>query len=360
MTSKSANSVTTISLERPASVKRLLPSIADDGWMLSDYYVGSENAALMHLFDEATLDRLTSLSPVVLYGEQGTGKTALAITLAVRWARATKARPLCFATGKTFAHSFASAVEIDDVGSFRQKHRNARLLVIDELESLINSSISQPELVATLDALQEIQAPVIIATSKLPASYPGISDDLASRLSGGFSMPLLRPELPTREAMLKALAADLAIDSDDLFQLCKRFDKDLKASELKTIVKVVEQNMSSDGSLDLHMIEQLIKQLFAGDGLSVSQIAKVVARKMRVKLSDMRGSTRVANIVRARGLATLLARKLTPISLQQIGEFFGGRDHSTVLHSVRKTSKLLESDPELSKVLSEVQSELLG
>lgn len=360
MNSNSANSINTLSLERPASVKRLLPSIADDGWLLPEYFVGPENNQLWYLFDDDTLDRLTSLSPIVFYGEHGTGKTALAITLAVRWARLSKARPLCFSSGKAFAKSFASAVEIDDVGSFRQKHRNPRLLVIDELEDLIKSSISQAEFVATLDALKEQDAPVIIATSKLPAAYQGITEDLSSRLSGGFSISLKRPDGPTRDAIIKSMAADIGVQATELTGLCERLGLPLKAGDLKTIVTVFEQNVSADGDYDISMIEQLVRQLLAGDGLSVSQIAKVVARRMRVKLTDMRGSTRVANIVRARGLATLLARRLTPASLQQIGEFFGGRDHSTVLHSVRKTSLLLENDAELSKVLAEVQSELLG
>ena len=98
----------------------------------------------------------------------------------------------------------------------------------------------------------------------------------------------------------------------------------------------------------------------AGDGLSTASIAKVVARKMGVKISDMRGSTRQANIVRARGLAILLARRLTSESLLQIGSFFGGRDHSTVLHACRKTDRLLSSDSELSRVLADVQSDLLS
>lgn len=360
MSSKSANSIPTLALERPASVKRLLPTIADDGWLLPDYYVGSENQELLHLFDEATLDRLNELSPIVLYGEQGTGKTALAITLAVRWARHSKARPLCFSSGQAFAKSFASAVEIDDVSSFRQKHRNARLLVLDDIESIIKSSISQGELAATLDTLEEDDAPVIVATSKLPASYQGISDSLASRLSGGLSICLNRPDSLTRDAMLEALGSDCPVSASAIADLCSRLNMPLKAADLRTIVTVFEQNATPDGEYDSKMIEQLVKQLLAGDGLSVAQIAKVVARKMRVKLTDMRGSTRVANIVRARGLATLLARRLTSSSLQQIGEFFGGRDHSTVLHSVRKTSLLLEDDAELSKVLAEVQSELLG
>jgi chromosomal replication initiator protein len=103
----------------------------------------------------------------------------------------------------------------------------------------------------------------------------------------------------------------------------------------------------------------LALQLFSGQSPSLPTIAKVVARRMQVRLVELRGATRQANIVRARGLAILLSRKLTSASLQKIGEFFGGRDHSTIIHACRKTEQLLNSDTELANLLQEVQAEVL-
>lgn len=335
--------------------------MAEEGWMVADYFVGDENDQLLYLFSEDTLSNLLPLSPIVIYGEQGTGKTALSITLAVRWARINKARPLSFSSGHNFSKAFLEAIEIDDVGSFRNKHRAAKLLVIDELEPLLRSTASQKELVSTLDSLAEFDTPVIIATSTLPAACGDILPALASRLSAGFSIELLRPTHDTRHAIIQSLALELdaRLEPGPIADFCATLAVPLKAADLRSIVTVFKQNLNESGSYDLAVVSQLVNQLLAGDVLTVATIAKVVARKMRVKLSDMRGSTRAANIVRARGLATLLARRLTPASLQQIGEFFGGRDHSTVLHSVRKTASSLESDTELSKALRDVQAELL-
>jgi chromosomal replication initiator protein len=104
---------------------------------------------------------------------------------------------------------------------------------------------------------------------------------------------------------------------------------------------------------------QLARQHFANEAPSIPHIAKLVARKLRIKLTDLRGSTREASVVRARGLAMMLSREFTPASLQQVGQFFGGRDHSTVLHACRKTSAVLESDTELANLCRELRSELL-
>lgn len=329
--------------------------------MVSHFVVGEENAGLRYLFGDKTIHDLFALSPIVLYGEKGSGKTALSITLAVRWARMTKSRPLCFTTGKAFVTDYAAAVEIDDIASFRSRHRECKLLILDDLEPLSEKKAAQDELVNTLDALHESRSPVIVSVAQLPSATSGIKSSLASRLAGGYSIPLRRPDKLSQLALIQALVKDIdkSLSAKDIADFCTSLSKTPRVQDLKTIVTMAQQNKSSSGSVDFSTISQLLRQHFSGESLSIADIARIVARKMRVKLSDMRGSTREAGIVRARGLAILLARKLTPASLQQIGEFFGGRDHSTVLHAYRKTNLLIESDSELSKTLADVQADLL-
>lgn len=358
-----AHSVSTISLERPASVRRLLPLASNQGWLLSEYIVGPENQTLRYLFDDKNVRLLGQLSPVVLYGEAQAGKTALAITLAVRWARLLSKRPLSFSNGKTFAAEFASALEIDDVDSFRQRHRQCKLLVIDDLEQIASAPATQVELVNTLDTLRESNQPIIVTASRLPANLPGLSPALASRLAAGFSVMLRAPGPATLPVVIRALVdmIDSSLPVDELVELAARFSaQPLSVPDLHRLVTLAKQNLDPTGAIDLDMLAQLSGQLFAGNGPNLPAIAKVVARRMHVRLTDMRAATREASVVRARGLAIFLARKLTASSLQQIGEYFGGRDHSTILHAFRKTSKLLDSDPELANLLQEIQAELLS
>ncbi len=361
-TVEQVNTIAKISLERPPSVRAHALLTSELAWMIPNYAVGPENESLRFLFDDANVRTLLSLSPIVFYGDREVGKTALAVTLAVRWSRFTKLRPLCFTTGKAFAADFSAAVEIDDLDSFRQRHRQCQLLVIDDLEQLDKAPASQQELLATLDTMAEAGRPVIVSVNRLPSTIRGLHSALTSRLSAGFSISLQKPSPESLKVIVRdtIAAVDSKLPVEDLVAFCLRLDaQPLSAPSLLKIVKLAAQNLNAAGSIDWDILKALSLQLLAGDGPSLPRIAKVVARKMQVRLVDMRAATRQANIVRARGLAILIARKLTPNSLQQIGEFFGGRDHSTVIHACRKTEKLVESDTELASLFQEVLAEVL-
>ena len=366
------DSVFSIALERPASVRRHLPTLSD-GWLVERYFVGPENEKLRYLFDDKTVQNLGTVSPVVICGEKSLGKTALAITLAVRWSRLIQLRPICFTTGDAFVADYAAAVEIDDIDSFRARHRECKMLVIDDLEPLLRKSAAQEELSNTLDFLGSLERPIIVTMTQLPATAKGFKPTLASRLSVGFSIPLNRPSKHTRNALIDSLISkiDKTLPSQQLHSIAENLSGNavtnptgtstaLGPTEIRDLVTMAHQNKLATGRLDSNIVTQLMRQHLKGDQPNLLQIAKTVARRMRVKLLDMRGSSREANIVRARGLAIYLARKLTPLSLQLIGEFFDGRDHSTVLHAWRKTMALLESDTELANLCREVESDLLS
>jgi chromosomal replication initiator protein len=331
--------------------------------MVDNYWVGPENEGLRFLFDQYRLNELFNISPIVLYGEQALGKTALAITLAVRWSRVTEQRPLAITTGEGFCSEYAAAVEIDDIDTFRQKYRHCKMLVIDDLDSLAGKYAAQDELAATLDALQESNRPSLITNNVLPAALKGIKANLASRLCSGFSLQLNRPGKVARQALIESLVAKL----DPLLplkQLQSIADEvcfsDMSPLEIRDLVKVAQQNRSATGGLDSAVVSLLMKQQLLGLAPTVANIAKVVCRRMHVKLLDVRSSSREANIVRARSVSIYLARKLTTLSLLQIGEYFSGRDHSTILHSIHKISSLLESDGQLANLCRDVEAELLS
>jgi len=349
-------------LERPVSVRKHLPELSS-GWLLDTYVVGPENAELCYLFSHDTIKKLGSIAPVLFYGEKSLGKTALAITLAVRWSRILKERPICFMTGSDFCKQYAAAVEIDDVVSFRNKIRDSRMLVVDGLEPLGEKPVAQLELAATLDALVALGRPVILTSSALPLSTQGYLPHLTSRFMAGYSIQLAKPSEATRSSLVVRLVNKInpKLPETDLIRLANDLSGDhpLTMSQLSNLVLLANQNLQPAGNLDLFVLRSLMLQILVDNCPDISFIAKSVCRRMLVKLSEVRGDSRAAYIVRARGLSILLARRFTTLSLQQIGLYFGGRDHSTVLNAIGRTSKLVADDPELACCYRDVEAELL-
>jgi chromosomal replication initiation ATPase DnaA len=249
--------ISRISLERPASIRRHLPLASHLGWLLPEFLVGPENQTLRFLFDQASIGKLEQLSPIVLYGDKEVGKTALSITLAVTWARLTSLRPLCFTTGREFASDYGAAVEIDDVASFRQRHRTCKLLLIDDLEGLASAPASQGELVSTLDVMQQNNQPVIVTVHRLPSTVTGLCSALASRLAGGLSVPLSKPLSGTLQELVPALVQhiDPQLPSAQLVDVCLKFSsRNLSAVDVQKVVTIAAQNKHLNGSVDLEIV----------------------------------------------------------------------------------------------------------
>jgi chromosomal replication initiator protein len=361
LSSIASDQLSCIALERPASVRKHLPKLAEN-WMVDHYWVGPENDGLKFLFDECRIGELASVAPIVFYGEQSLGKTALAITLAVRWSRITHQRPLVITTAESFCSEYAAAVEIDDVDSFRQKYRRCKMLVVDGLDSLSGKLAAQDELAATLDSLQESNRPCLFTGSVLPATLKGFKANLSSRLCCGYTLRLCRPGKAARRALMESLVAKLdpLLPLEKLLSLIDNLPScELSPVELYNVVKVAQQNRTASCELDLDTVATLVKQQLLGFAPSLPNITKSVCRRLQVKLLDVRGSTREASIVRARSISIYLARKLTTLSLCQIGEYYSGRDHSTILHSIQKIGSLLESDVQLANLCREIEAEML-
>lgn len=360
LTRKINAKVNAIALEQPPSLRKQDASAAEVNWTLPTYVVGTENAQLSFLFAKRQIAKLSELSPIVLYGPSGSGKTSLAITLATQWSRITDQRPLVFTTGEAYGAGYVEAIDADDIEHFRNRHRRCRLLVIDNLDVLSTKPAAQDELAANIDAMIENDRPVIVTCARLPATIRGIKAHLASRLTAGYALELSLPGAATRAKIISLLVTsiDPLLSIDDLANLLAKLNEPFTVQHLQSVVMLASQQRKLYGSLDFTQLREHALSSFSREPLDINTIAKAVAKRFSMKLPELRSATRLARVVRARGLVILLSRRLTTSSLQSIGEYFGGRDHSTILHAYRKLEETLPSDPELSQALLELEHEL--
>lgn len=356
-----------ISLDRPIQRRSTAPSDLerDSAPMLLDVFVvGAENAPLVDFFSLKQLEQLPAVSPVYLFGPHGVGKTSLAASIAKRYVRANGEGHELFINAGDFAKALATAIESDDMDRFRKRFRECDLLVVDSLQDIAVKPSAQEELIHTLDSLEHRHVPVVMTATTLPSMIRGLLPALVSRCWKGLSLEIQFPGPDARREILKLLvkSLSLSLSLEDLERLAIRLPDQTSAPELYSILlKWMHQERmerSTTAAASASSIEQIIQAKQQSLVPSVNDITKWIAKEMGLKMSDLRGTTRKSQVVRGRALAMFVARQVTPLSLQQIGEYFGGRDHTTVLHACRKTEVDLESDIELSRVMQEVRRRL--
>jgi chromosomal replication initiator protein len=327
------------------------------------FIVGPENRLVEVAVRSVVEESTGGYNPLVFYGPSGVGKSHLAHGLAAAWkARDRRLRVVC-TTAVDFARELAEAIETQGVDEFRTKHRGAALLVVEDLGMLATRKSgklnAQEELIHTLDALVADNRWVVVTASAAPSALPGIVPALQSRLTAGLMIPLAPPGIEARLAILEQLAAlrNIPLPAPVARVLAEGVvgtAPDLAGSLMQLAMPAEFHNTPFDA--------ESARKYLADRGCvrqpTLHEIALATSRYFSLRLSDLRSPVRRRALVVARGVAIYLARRFTNESLQQIGEYFGGRDHSTVMHSCRKAEELLVNDPAVREALEQLQKTL--
>ena len=325
--------------------------------VLDEFIAGPENRLAAVAVKAVFEDQATRVTPLVFYGPSGCGKTHLARGLAEWWE---KHHPIAYVvalTGAEFAQQYANAVEHDRIDPWRAKLRTAQMLVIDDLAGITGKRGAQQELQQALDELSAKDAIVIVTTQSLPHALSGLSETLRSRLSGGLTVPVNIPGAATRQAIVERFAAARGMPFSKRLVQSLVENLNVPAPVLLGALMELELAMHTDGKpLDAERIRRyLVDHDREKTPVSIRDIATVTAKYFNLKLVDLKSPSRRKAIVSARNTAVFLARQLTDRSLEQIGDYFGGRDHTTILHGYRQADKLARTDPVTKQAIIELK-----
>lgn len=331
---------------------------------LADFVAGDENraalAAVEWLLDDATRGENSATGGiVVLHGPSGVGKTLLVRGLMEAWAAQRPAETIELVTGADWNEAYVAAVDANRIQDFRRRFRECDLLVIDDLHRLGAKAAALTELMSTLDALNNRGAAVAMTLNAAPAKTDDLPAALAARLQGGVVVELAPASMMTRRAILGELVCRRGWTVDIAALELLAADRSRNVPEILGLLMQWYQSAAAEGTLlDAAFARKQLGHSSSAATPSLRTIAEQTARRFALTVGDLKSESRRRTIVAARDTAVLLMRRLTKKSLQEIGDYFGGRDHTTVMHSCRKAEIALDVDPEARALFAELQQSI--
>jgi len=318
----------------------------------STFVEGKSNRIALAAAKQVVKGTEESYNPLFVYGGVGLGKTHLMHAIGNRIKEKNPNMKIAYAHSERFVSDMVKSLQLGAISEFKQHYRSLDALLIDDIQFFANKEQSQEELFHTFNSLLERGSQMILTCDRYPKEIDGLEDRLKSRLGWGLPVIIEPPELETRVAILLSKAESLGqkLDTESAFFIAQKVRSNVR--ELEGALKRVIASSNFTGSkIDIGLIKDSLKDLLAIQArqVSVDNIQKIVAEYYNVKLSDLLSKRRSRSVARPRQMSMFLAKELTNHSLPEIGESFGGRDHTTVLHACKKIKELRDYNNDIEQ-----------
>ena len=284
-----------------------------------------------------------SYNPLFIYGGVGLGKTHLMHAVGNEILKQDPNKKIAYVHSEKFVSDMVKSLQLGAINEFKQHYRSLDALLIDDIQFFAKKEQSQEELFHTFNSLLEKGSQMILTCDKYPKEIDGLEDRLKSRLGWGLPVVIEPPELETRVAILlsKAMTMDHELNEESAFFIAQKVRSNVR--ELEGALKRVIANANFTARpITIDLIKDSLKDLLAIQArqVSVENIQKTTAEYYNIKMSDILSKRRSRSVARPRQMAMFLAKELTNYSLPEIGDSFGGRDHTTVIHACKKINEL--------------------
>ncbi|BEU01201.1 chromosomal replication initiator protein DnaA [Agarivorans sp. OAG1] len=291
-------------------------------------------------------------NPLFLYGGTGLGKTHLLHAVGNGIIENKKNAKVVYMHSERFVQDMVKALQNNAIEDFKRYYRSVDALLIDDIQFFANKERSQEEFFHTFNALLEGNQQIILTSDRYPKEIDGVEDRLKSRFGWGLTVAIEPPELETRVAILmtKANENNIRLPDEVAFFIAKRLRSNVR--ELEGALNRVIANANFTGrAITIDFVREALRDLLALQEklVTIDNIQKTVAEYYKIKVADLLSKRRSRSVARPRQLAMALAKELTNHSLPEIGDAFGGRDHTTVLHACRKISQLKEESHDIKE-----------
>jgi len=297
-------------------------------------------------------------NPLFLHGPPGLGKTHLLGAIANYLRANAPGLSVRYTTAEGFTNEFVAALRSSGAERFKNRYRDLDVLLVDDVQFLQGKQHTEEEFFHTFNALYEGGSQLVLSADRLPSELSTLEARLRDRFEWGLTIPVEAPDLATRLTVLRRLAGEAGLDSGDhdaLSELARRIDANVRRLH-GALTKVIAHASLTAKPLSPELIAELIPHRGTpSEPTTVEQIQQRVSAAFGISRAELVGGSRAATPLRARQVAILLTREATDLSLPQIGRLYGGRDHSTVLNSLRRIETSLSEDAELARQVADLR-----
>ena len=323
-------------------------SFLNEGFTFDTFVEGKSNQLARAASMQVAENPGGAYNPLFLYGGVGLGKTHLMHAIGNEIVRRNPGAKVAYLRSERFVADMVKALQLNAINEFKRYYRSVDALLIDDIQFFARKERSQEEFFHTFNALLEGGQQVIVTCDRFPKEITDMEERLKSRFGWGLTVMVEPPELETRVAILmkKAEQARVRLSSEAAFFIAQKIRSNVR--ELEGALRLVIANAHFTGSeITPPFIRESLKDLLAlhEKQVSIDNIQRTVAEYYKIKVADLLSKRRTRTVTRPRQMAMALSKELTNHSLPEIGDAFGGRDHTTVLHACKKIVELQESDP---------------
>ena len=349
------------SLARSEALPVIEASSLNPKYTFETFVVGASNQ-MAHAAAKAVAEVPSkSYNPLFIYGGVGLGKTHLLQAIGHYLLKRNPKLALTYVSSEHFVNEVVSAIRYERILPFRQRYRAIDVLIIDDIQFLSNKERSQEEFFHLFNTLYEAGKQIVISADVPPKMVTGVHERMQSRFSSGMSADVGPPDIETRVAILQRLAAaeDIALPDNVGLYIASKVKSNIR--ELEGAFNRIVAHASLRGvDFNIEIAQAAMKDLMdvPERKISIETVQKFVADHYKVKISDLKARNNSRSVTTPRQVAMYLAKQLTSSSLPEIGRGFGGKHHSTVIHSIRKVELDRKNDPEFDRLLNSLTASL--
>jgi chromosomal replication initiator protein len=336
----------------------------NERYTFAEFIVGNCNR-LAHSGALAVAERpARAYNPLFIYGGSGLGKTHLIQAIGHKVRKDFPSMVIAYVSTESFVNELINAIQKNQTLAFKKKYRNVDILLIDDIQFLAGKEAMQEEFFHTFNALHEMNKQIVCTSDRPPKEIHTLEERLRTRFEWGLITDLQSPDFETRIAILRNKIADenIIIPDEVTEFIAENVTSNIREHE-GSLIKILAFASLTSQEITVEMASQALKDIVrapAARKITPKAIRDAVASDYDVPSDTLKAKTRISRVVRARQVAMYLCRGLTDLSLVAIGKHFGGRDHSTVLHSIRKITDLTADDPVFKGRVDRIRDEING